>query len=106
MADAVAESGAAVVIMHNRETIDPDLDVETDLWHLFDRSLKLADRAGILSTRILLDSGIGFGKNKAQNLKALALSGALRSAFCLQSLSASPASACWAIRSVPASTGR
>ena len=31
--------------------------------------------------RILLDPGIGFGKNKAQNLKALALTGALRATF-------------------------
>ena len=81
MADVVAESGAAVVIMHNRESIDPDLDVEADLWRFFDRSLKLADRAGILRARILLDPGIGFGKNRAQNRKALALTGALRAAF-------------------------
>ena len=81
MADVAAESGAAVVIMHNRESIDPDLDVEADLWRFFDRSLKLADRAGILRTRILLDPGVGFGKNKAQNRKALALTGALRETF-------------------------
>ena len=81
MADVVAESGAAVVIMHNRESIDPDLDVEADLWRFFDRSLKLADRAGILRSRTLLDPGVGFGKNRAQNRKALALTGALRSAF-------------------------
>jgi dihydropteroate synthase len=81
MADTLAESGAAVVIMHNRETIDPDLDVQADLWRFFDRSLKLADRAGILRSRILLDPGVGFGKNRAQNRKALALTGALRSAF-------------------------
>jgi dihydropteroate synthase len=81
MADVAAESGAAVVIMHNRDTIDPDLDIEADLRSFFDRSLKLADRAGLLRARILLDPGVGFGKNKAQNLKALALTGALRAAF-------------------------
>ncbi len=47
----------------------------------FARSLALADRAGIPRTRILLDPGIGFGKNKAQNLKALAATGRLRAAF-------------------------
>ncbi len=73
MADVVAESGAAVVIMHNRESVDPDLDVEADLNRFFARSLTLADRAGVLRARILLDPGIGFGKNKEQNLKALAL---------------------------------
>jgi len=81
MADTVAESGAAVVIMHNCETIDPDLDIEADLWRFFERSLALADRAGIERTRILLDPGIGFGKTKAQNLRALALTVALRAAF-------------------------
>ena len=81
MADVVAESGAAVVIMHNRESIDPDLDVEADLRRFFERSLALANRAGIPRGRILLDPGIGFGKNKAQNLKALALTGSLRSIF-------------------------
>jgi dihydropteroate synthase len=81
MADTVAESGAAVVIMHNRVSIDPDLDVQADLWRFFDRSLKLADSAGILRPRILLDPGVGFGKNRAQNRKALALTGALRAAF-------------------------
>ena len=81
MADVVAENGAAVVIMHNRDSIDPDLDVEADLRRFFDRSLELADRAGILRARILIDPGIGFGKNKAQNLKALALTACLREAY-------------------------
>jgi dihydropteroate synthase len=81
MADVAAESGAAVVIMHNRESIDPGLEIEADLKRFFERSLKLADRAGIKRARILLDPGIGFGKTKAQNLRALALTGALRAAF-------------------------
>jgi dihydropteroate synthase len=81
MADVAAERGAAVVIMHNRESIDPALDIEADLKRFFERSLKLADRAGIERARILLDPGIGFGKTKAQNLRALASIGALRAAF-------------------------
>ena len=81
MADVAAESRAAVVIMHNRESIDPDLDIEVDLKRFFERSLNRADRAGILRTRILLDPGVGFGKSKAQNLKVLALTGALRETF-------------------------
>jgi dihydropteroate synthase len=81
MAKVVAETGAAVVIMHNRDSVDPDLDIEADIRRFFDRSLTLADRAGIPRTRILLDPGVGFGKTRAQNLKALALTGALRGAF-------------------------
>jgi dihydropteroate synthase len=81
MADVVAETGAAVVIMHNRDSVDPELDIEADISRFFDRSLSLADCAGIPRTRILLDPGVGFAKTRAQNLKALALTGALRSAF-------------------------
>jgi dihydropteroate synthase len=72
--------------MHNRENIDPDLDIEADLSRYFDLSLKLANRAGIPRTRILLHPGIGFGKNRTQNRKALALTGAFRAAFDLSIL--------------------
>ena len=81
MADVVAQSGAAVVIMHNRDGVDPGLDIEADLHRFFARSLALADRAGVQRARILIDPGIGFGKNKAQNLKALASTARLRAAF-------------------------
>jgi dihydropteroate synthase len=81
MADVVAEAGGAVVIMHNRESVDPDLDIEADIRRFFARSLALADRAGIPRTRIILDPGVGFAKTRAQNLKALALTGAWRDAF-------------------------
>jgi dihydropteroate synthase len=81
MADVVAESGVALVIMHNRDGVDPDLDVEADLRRYFDRSLDRADRAGVPRSRVLLDPGIGFGKNKPQNLKALALTTSLRAAY-------------------------
>jgi dihydropteroate synthase len=72
MADTVAETGAAVVIMHNRETVDRDLDILADMQHFFETSLGLADKAGILRQRIMLDPGIGFGKSQKQNLQALA----------------------------------
>src|SRR5208337_2603288 len=49
------------------------LDTEADLNRFFLRSLALADRAGVPRERILIDPGIGFGKTKAQNLRALAL---------------------------------
>ena len=81
MADVVAQSGAALVIMHNRDGVDPGLDIEADMHRFFARSLALADRAGVPRARILIDPGIGFGKNKAQNLQALAATARLRAAF-------------------------
>jgi dihydropteroate synthase len=81
MAEVVAETGAAVVIMHNRDSVDPDIDIEADINRFFHCSLALADRASIPRSRILLDPGVGFSKTRAQNLKALAMTAALRAAF-------------------------
>jgi dihydropteroate synthase len=71
MADTVAEGGAIVVIMHNRASVDPEIDIADDMRRFFDRSLVLADRAGIPRRHVILDPGIGFGKTKEQNLAAL-----------------------------------
>ncbi|MFT4096572.1 MAG: dihydropteroate synthase [Rhodoblastus sp.] len=71
MADTVAETGAAVVVMHNRDSADPELDIVDDMKRFFDRSLDLARKAGVLRAHVMLDPGIGFGKTKAQNLAAL-----------------------------------
>jgi dihydropteroate synthase len=67
MADAVAETGSAVVIMHNREEKDAALDILDDVERFFERSLNLAAGAGIPFGRILLDPGVGFGKTRQQN---------------------------------------
>jgi dihydropteroate synthase len=67
MADAVAETGSAVVIMHNRDEADPTLDILDDVERFFERSLNLAAGAGINFGRILLDPGVGFGKSRQQN---------------------------------------
>src|SRR5271166_6537921 len=76
-----AEIDAALVIMHNREAVDPEIDIEADIDAFFARSLALADRSGVKRSRILLDPGIGFGKNKVQNLKALEATSRLRAKF-------------------------
>jgi dihydropteroate synthase len=67
MADAVAETGSAVVIMHNREEKDPAIDILDDVERFFERSLNLAAGAGVPFSRILLDPGVGFGKTRQQN---------------------------------------
>ncbi len=71
MAQSIAEAGAAVVIMHNREATDPEIDIVDDMKRFFARSLDLARRAGVPERHILLDPGIGFGKSRAQNYAAL-----------------------------------
>jgi dihydropteroate synthase len=72
MADTVAETGVAVVLMHNRDGVDPGLDIVADMRRFFERSLRLAANAGIPRARLILDPGIGFGKSRAQNFTALA----------------------------------
>jgi dihydropteroate synthase len=71
MADTIAEGGAAVVVMHNRDDIEPALDIVDDMHRFFDQSLARADKAGIPRGHLILDPGIGFGKTKEQNLAAL-----------------------------------
>jgi dihydropteroate synthase len=71
MADTVAETGSAVIIMHNRTSIDAEIDIIDDMQRFFERSLALAARAGIPEDHILLDPGVGFGKTVAQNLTCI-----------------------------------
>ncbi|MBM3578956.1 MAG: dihydropteroate synthase [Alphaproteobacteria bacterium] len=71
MAQTIADAGAAVVIMHNRETTDPEVDIVADIKRFFARSLEIARRAGVPERHILLDPGIGFGKSREQNYEAL-----------------------------------
>ena len=94
MADVVAKAGAQVVIMFNPVMARPqhpsslifphfgfgepftkeDLDefeklpVEELMTAFFDRALVRAEKAGISKEKIMLDSGIGFGLTKKENL--------------------------------------
>ncbi|MGA2818323.1 MAG: dihydropteroate synthase, partial [Xanthobacteraceae bacterium] len=72
MARVVAEHGAPVIIMHNRETADPAIDIVADVTSFFQRSLEIAARAGIPHDRIVLDPGIGFGKTPEQSVICIA----------------------------------
>lgn len=72
MARVAAAYDAGVVAMHNRATVDPEVDIVADILGFFEQALERAARAGIRPERIALDPGIGFGKTFEQNLKALA----------------------------------
>jgi len=72
MARVVAEHGAPVIIMHNREAADPAIDIVAEIDDFFSRSLEIAWRAGIPRDRIVLDPGIGFGKTPEQSLTCIA----------------------------------
>lgn len=66
-----AESGAAAILMHNRETVDPSLDIMSDILRFLERSIGVARRAGVGDDRIVVDPGIGFGKTFGQSFQAV-----------------------------------
>jgi dihydropteroate synthase len=72
MAGVVATHGVPVIIMHNREAADPDIDIFVDLDAFFERSLAIAAAAGIARDAIVLDPGIGFGKTPEQSIAVIA----------------------------------
>lgn len=72
MADVVASLGVSAVLMHNRKSIDPALDIMDDALRFLEHSLSLASRAGVPLERLAVDPGIGFGKTLEQNLVMIA----------------------------------
>ena len=78
MAGLVAARHVPVVVMHNRDSADPAIDIMQDIAAFFARTLDIADRAGIAREKIVLDPGIGFGKTPEQSMTALARLGELR----------------------------
>jgi dihydropteroate synthase len=72
MAGLLAARRSPVIVMHNRDSVDPGIDIMKDIAGFFARSLEIADRAGISRENIVLDPGIGFGKTPEQSMTALA----------------------------------
>jgi dihydropteroate synthase len=72
MAKLIAERNVPVVVMHNRDSADPAVDIMQDIAAYFGRSLEIAAKAGIAREKIVLDPGIGFGKTPEQSMVALA----------------------------------
>jgi dihydropteroate synthase len=72
MAPLVAKHGVPVIVMHNRESANPAIDIVADVNDFFSRSLEIAGRAGIARERIVLDPGIGFGKTPEQSITCIA----------------------------------
>lgn len=67
MPDTAAETGAHVIMMHNRMEADASIDIMSDIDRWFERSMALADKAGIRREKQILDPGFGFGKTIDQN---------------------------------------
>jgi dihydropteroate synthase len=72
MAHVAAETGAAAILMHNRDSVDPTIDIVADILRFLERSLAIARAAGVPDDRIVLDPGVGFGKTIEQSYRAVA----------------------------------
>jgi dihydropteroate synthase len=78
MADLVRRRGAALVLMHMRGSPQSmhkgpfARNAMRDVVQGLRASIAIARRAGIAETKLLLDPGIGFGKNYRQNFELLA----------------------------------
>lgn len=67
MADLVAETKVAACVMHNRDNTNYNNFVE-DVLNDLRESLEIAHKAGVEDSQIVLDPGVGFGKDYTQNL--------------------------------------
>jgi dihydropteroate synthase len=72
MSGVVADRGVPVIVMHNRVEADPAIDIVDDMLRYFERSLAIADKAGVRRAQIMIDPGIGFGKTPEQSVIAVA----------------------------------
>jgi dihydropteroate synthase len=72
MAQVAAAHGVPIIVMHNRDTVDPAIDIVADMTAFFYRTLDIAVKAGIARDKIVIDPGIGFGKTPQQSMAALA----------------------------------
>lgn len=84
MAGVVAASGAGLVIMHMKGTprtmqLNPEYDdVLAEVRDFLEARIEAAESAGIPRERIIVDPGIGFGKNLEHNLDLIACLDRLR----------------------------
>ncbi|ACM21765.1 dihydropteroate synthase [Geotalea daltonii FRC-32] len=77
MAEVVASAGAGLIVMHTRGTPQEMQlnttygDIIAEVSAALRSSLKLAEDAGIPAGRIIIDPGVGFGKDMEGNLEII-----------------------------------
>ncbi len=81
LAGVCAAAGVHCVLMHNRETEDPTIDIFEDVRAFLAGSVEIALKAGVAEDRIIIDPGIGFAKSQRQSLSLVARLAELKAAF-------------------------
>ncbi|AYM10569.1 dihydropteroate synthase [Agrobacterium tumefaciens] len=77
MAGVVAAARAGVCIMHTGRDRQKRADVIEDQFEFLNRSLEMAEAAGIARDAIVLDPGFGFAKDERENVELMARFGEL-----------------------------
>ena len=72
IAAVAAESGAGVCIMHTGRDRQKLPDLIADQAFFFERSLQIADNAGIDRQTVVLDPGFGFAKDRFEDVELMA----------------------------------
>lgn len=72
MAGILAKHKMPIVMMHNQLGTHYDKDIIESISDFFRESIRIALEAGIERENIILDPGIGFGKNLDQNIQVMA----------------------------------
>jgi dihydropteroate synthase len=70
LAKVAAEYDCPVVLMHNQDGTDYH-DLMGELILFLRKSIQIAESAGVAAEKIIVDPGIGFGKNLDQNLEVM-----------------------------------
>ena len=82
IAEAVANAGSPVVIMHNRKDTEYKQDIMSDIINFLEQSIETGLKAGIPFKNFIIDPGIGFGKTPKQNLEVVSRLEELKSLGC------------------------
>ena len=77
MAAVVSKYDVPVVIMHNQIGTEYDKDIIEAMKDFFKKSISIALEAGVKKYNIILDPGIGFGKDVEQNIHVMSRLGEL-----------------------------
>ena len=75
---AAAETGAHLVLMHNKEVAEYPGGVFSEVAAYLDAAVRDATAAGVRADRIIVDPGIGFGKTPAHSIEILHRLGELK----------------------------
>jgi dihydropteroate synthase len=71
LARVAAEAGVPIILTSNQRNESCRQDIMTEVIADLEKSIALAEKAGVVEKNIIIDPGIGFGKSLEQNLEII-----------------------------------